>query len=88
MILPKFAIMSTYDTLHRQCRTLESLFDTKLMSYARLASTVTRNPDDLEAGGSAERWQVLEWEVEELLQKVRMYSSSDICVHADRPVLS
>lgn len=62
--------MSEYDSLHRQCRTLESLFDTKLTSYARLASTVTRHPDDVEAGGSAERWRDLEIEVEELLQKV------------------
>lgn len=60
----------SYDSLHRQCRTLESLFDTKLTSYSRLASTVTRNPEDVEAGGSAERWRDLEVEVEELLQKL------------------
>ncbi|EKM61663.1 uncharacterized protein PHACADRAFT_112469 [Phanerochaete carnosa HHB-10118-sp] len=62
--------MSEYDSLHRQCRTLESLFDTKLTSYARLASTITRSQDDVEAGGSAERWKDLEIEVEELLQKL------------------
>ena len=62
--------MSEYDSLHRQCRTLESLFDTKLTSYARLSSTITRSQDDIEAGGSAERWKDLETEVDELLQKV------------------
>ncbi|KZT72890.1 V-snare-domain-containing protein [Daedalea quercina L-15889] len=63
--------MATYDSLHRQCRTLESLFDTKLTSYSRLASTISRNQDDLEAGGSAERWRDLEAEVDELLEKLR-----------------
>ncbi|KAH9929668.1 V-snare-domain-containing protein [Fomitopsis serialis] len=63
--------MATYDSLHRQCRTLESLFDTKLTSYARLASTVTHTPDDLEAGGSAERWRDMEADVDELLEKLK-----------------
>ncbi len=63
--------MSTYDSLHRQCRTLEALFDTKLTAYARLASSITRNHEDLEAGGSGERWRDLEHEVDELLEKVR-----------------
>ncbi|KAI0715016.1 V-snare-domain-containing protein [Earliella scabrosa] len=63
--------MSTYDSLHRQCRTLEALFDTKLTAYARLASSITRNHDDLEAGGSAERWKDLEHEVDELLEKLQ-----------------
>ena len=63
--------MSTYDALHRQCRTLESLFDNKLTAYSRLASTITRNADDLEASGSGERWKDLEDEVDELLSKVR-----------------
>ncbi|KAI0783317.1 v-SNARE protein [Abortiporus biennis] len=62
--------MSGYDSLHRQCRTLESLFDTKLTSYSRLASTITRNQDDIEASGSGERWKDLEVEVDELLQKL------------------
>ena len=72
--------MSEYDSLHRQCRTLESLFDTKLTSYSRLASTMTKNQDDVEAGGSAERWKDLEAEVDELLQKVRQcrYSYSTV----------
>ncbi|KAI0094466.1 V-snare-domain-containing protein [Irpex rosettiformis] len=62
--------MTDYDSLHRQCRTLESLFDTKLTSYSRLATTITRHQDDVEAGGSAERWKDLEAEVDELLQKL------------------
>lgn len=62
--------MADYESLHRQCRTLESLFDTKLTSYSRLASTITRNQDDIEAGGSRERWKDVEGEVEDLLEKV------------------
>ncbi|KAI0778718.1 V-snare-domain-containing protein [Trametes elegans] len=63
--------MSNYDSLHRQCRTLESLFDTKLTAYARLASSITRNHDDVEASGSSERWRDLEAEVDELLDKLQ-----------------
>ncbi|KAG1885567.1 hypothetical protein F4604DRAFT_1726883 [Suillus subluteus] len=63
--------MADYESLHRQCRTLESLFDTKLTSYSRLASTITRNQDDVEAGGSRERWKDVEGEVEDLLEKLR-----------------
>ncbi|KAH8099841.1 V-snare-domain-containing protein [Cristinia sonorae] len=62
--------MSTYDSLHRQCRTLESLFDSKLTAYSRLATTITRNQDDVEASGSGERWRDLEVEVDELLVKL------------------
>ncbi|KAI6047874.1 V-snare-domain-containing protein [Pisolithus marmoratus] len=61
--------MATYDTLHRQCRTLESLFDTKLTTYSRMASAIARNSDDVEAGGSRERWRDVEGEVEDLLEK-------------------
>ncbi|KZT27696.1 V-snare-domain-containing protein [Neolentinus lepideus HHB14362 ss-1] len=61
--------MSTYDSLHRQCQTLESLFDVKLTSYSRLASTVTSGAD-VEAGGSGERWKDLELEVGDLLEKL------------------
>ncbi|THH21206.1 hypothetical protein EW146_g295 [Bondarzewia mesenterica] len=60
--------MATYDSLHRQCRTLESLFDTKLTSYSRLASTVSRATEDVEAGESSARWRDMEMEVEELLE--------------------
>lgn len=63
-------IMATYDSLHRQCRTLESLFDAKLTSYSRLASTISRNDSDVEASGSGERWKDLQNEVEDLLENV------------------
>ena len=62
--------MTTYDSLHRQCRTLESLFDSKLTSYSRLASTISRNDSDIEASGSGERWKDLQNEVQDLLEKV------------------
>ncbi|KAF8846113.1 V-snare-domain-containing protein [Paxillus ammoniavirescens] len=63
--------MATYDSLHRQCRTLESLFDSKLTSYARLASSIAKNQDDVEASGSRERWRDLQGEVEDLLEKLK-----------------
>ena len=64
--------MSTTESLHKQCRTLESLFDNKLTAYSRLAATITRpGSHDVESTGSLERWQDLEVELEELLQKVR-----------------
>ncbi|KAN0133314.1 hypothetical protein V8E53_009038 [Lactarius tabidus] len=61
--------MATYDSLHRQCRTLESLFDAKLTSYSRLAATISRSgaEHDLEAGPS---WREAESEVEDLLEKL------------------
>ncbi|KAI0275131.1 V-snare-domain-containing protein [Gloeopeniophorella convolvens] len=61
--------MATYDSLHRQCRTLESLFDAKLTSYSRLAASVSRagTDNDLEAGPS---WREAESEVDELLEKL------------------
>ena len=74
--------MSNYDSLHRQCRTLESLFDSKLTAYSRLASTITRNTDDVEASGSGERWKDLENEVDELLQKVCQNGGSIACINA------
>jgi len=63
--------MATYDSLRRQCRTLESLIDSKLTSYSRLATTIGREDDDVEAGGSNERWRDLEEEVDGLLEKLR-----------------
>jgi hypothetical protein len=63
--------MSGYDALHRQCRTLESLFDAKLTAYARLASSIGRGGDDAEASGSRARWSEVEEEVDDLLEKVR-----------------
>jgi len=63
--------MSTTESLHKQCRTLESLFDNKLTGYSRLAASITRpGSHDLENTGSLERWQDLEVELEELLQKL------------------
>jgi len=60
--------MSKLDALRRQCRTLESLLDTKLTSYARIASTAsTASNVDLESG----RWGDIENEVEGLLEKLR-----------------
>ncbi|KAF8226264.1 v-SNARE protein [Tricholoma matsutake] len=62
--------MSNYDQLHRQCRTLENLFDTKLTSYSQMMSTISRPTQDLEAAGSSERWKDLEIELDELLEKL------------------
>ncbi|KIY73578.1 V-snare-domain-containing protein [Cylindrobasidium torrendii FP15055 ss-10] len=63
--------MSTYEQLHRQCRTLENLLDTKINSYSQLVSSLTRSAgDDIEANGATERWKDLELEVEELLEKL------------------
>ncbi|KAI0033993.1 V-snare-domain-containing protein [Vararia minispora EC-137] len=62
--------MATYDSLHRQARTLESLFDTKLTAYARAGSSISRGgPDDVESGSGA-RWRDMEGEVEDLLEKL------------------
>ncbi|KAJ3929756.1 MAG: V-snare-domain-containing protein [Lentinula lateritia] len=62
--------MSSYEQLHRQCRTLENLFDTKLASYSQLVSTISRPSEDVEAEGSRARWKDLEMEAEELLEKL------------------
>ncbi|KAG5652439.1 hypothetical protein H0H81_004983 [Sphagnurus paluster] len=61
--------MSDYEQLHRQCRTLENLFDTKLTSYSQLAASLSRQNSDIEATGSAERWRDLESELDDLLEK-------------------
>jgi Golgi SNAP receptor complex protein 1 len=68
-----------YDSLRRQARTLEFLLDSKLTAYSRIVSTVTKDGNDVESGGSAERWQDLEAEVEDLLEKV--------CESTSRPEL-
>jgi len=62
--------MSTYDQLHRQCRTLENLFYSKLTSYSQLVSTISRHSDDVEASGSSERWKDMELELDDLLEKL------------------
>jgi Golgi SNAP receptor complex protein 1 len=75
--------MATYDSLHRQCRTLESLFDSKLTSYARLAASISRagTNDDLEAGPS---WREAESEVEDLLEKVCLLLSAFLALDEPR----
>jgi len=62
--------MSNYDQLHRQCRTLENLFDSKLTSYSQLVSNISRPGQDIEASGSSERWRDLELELDDLSIKV------------------
>jgi Golgi SNAP receptor complex protein 1 len=62
--------MSSYDQLHRQCRTLENLFDSKLTSYSQLVAAISRPGQDIEASGSGERWRDLELELDDLSAKV------------------
>ncbi|EFI28688.1 hypothetical protein CC1G_13714 [Coprinopsis cinerea okayama7 len=62
--------MSNYDQLHRQCRTLENLFDAKLTSYSQLASNLSR-PQDVEARGATERCKDLEVELDDLSTKLQ-----------------
>jgi len=62
-------MMSNYDQLHRQCRTLENLFDAKLTSYSQLVSNIPRG-QDIEASGSSERWRDLELELDDLSVKL------------------
>lgn len=70
--------MSIYDSLRRECRTLESLLDTKLTSYSRLAANLGVD-DDVEASGSQERWADLEEEVDGLLEKASYFKLA--CSH-------
>jgi len=79
-------IMSNYDQLHRQCRTLENLFDTKLTSYSQLVPTITRPTQDLEASGSSERWKDLETELEDLLEKLEE-TNEHLSILANTPEL-
>ncbi|KAH8835563.1 V-snare-domain-containing protein [Flagelloscypha sp. PMI_526] len=62
--------MSNYDALHRQCRTLENIFDTKLNSYSSLVSALSSGSSDVEASGSSARWKDLELELDELMEKL------------------
>jgi Golgi SNAP receptor complex protein 1 len=66
--------MSSFDSIRRQLRTLESLIDTKLSAYSRIAVTIANAPSgsdshDLESGPQ-ERWSDMEEEIEGLLEKV------------------
>ncbi|EJD54871.1 28 kda golgi snare protein [Auricularia subglabra TFB-10046 SS5] len=68
--------MSTFETLRRQSRTLESLVDTKLNAYSRhatsIASSSARRDVDLESGNAnEERWSDMEEEIDGLLEKLR-----------------
>ena len=64
--------MTDYESLRRQCRTLESLLDVKLTSYSRLAANIGRGTSDVGTSTSGERWQDLEEEINGLLEKVSM----------------
>lgn len=59
-----------YEELHRQCRTLENLFDSKLISYSRIISAISLPSNDVEAGGSSERWKDMEAELDDLFEKL------------------
>ncbi|KAH7104842.1 28 kda golgi snare protein [Auriculariales sp. MPI-PUGE-AT-0066] len=62
----------TFDSIRRQLRTLESLIDTKMNAYSRLAVTIANSgSSDLEAGPQEERWSDMEEEIEGLLEKLR-----------------
>jgi len=73
VLKPLSSDMSNYDQLHRQCRTLENLFDSKLTSYSQLIHILSRPGTDVEASGSAERWKDLEDELDDLSDKVWEY---------------
>ncbi|KAG9103771.1 hypothetical protein FRC07_009925 [Ceratobasidium sp. 392] len=62
--------MTTYESLRRQCRTLEALVNDKLTGYSRLAVTLSSG-SDVEAGTSAARWSDMEEEIEGLLEKLK-----------------
>ncbi|KAJ7109929.1 v-SNARE protein [Mycena epipterygia] len=75
--------MSNYDQLHRQCRTLENLFDSKLTSYSQLVASISRH-EDVEASGSSERWKDLELELDDLLEKLEE-TNEQMSVLANEP---
>jgi len=64
--------MGDYEQLHRQCRTLENLFDSKLTSYSQVVATISQSSRDVEATGSPERWRDMEAELDDLLEKARI----------------
>ncbi|KAJ7103252.1 hypothetical protein B0H15DRAFT_203099 [Mycena belliarum] len=76
--------MSAYDQLHRQCRTLENLFDSKLTSYSQLVSSISAHSNDVEASGSSERWRDLELELDDLLEKLEE-TNEQLSVLASEP---
>ena len=82
--------MSTFETLRRQSRTLESLIDTKLNAYSRHTTSIassSRREVDLESGsGTEERWSDMEEEIDGLLEKVRLLAASVVLGLTLRPV--
>ncbi|KAF8527415.1 V-snare-domain-containing protein [Hysterangium stoloniferum] len=66
----------SYDSLRRQARTLELLLDTKLAAYSRVVSTITKSGNDIESSGSTDRWQDLEAEVGDILEKLNEINDS------------
>jgi Golgi SNAP receptor complex protein 1 len=62
--------MSTYESLRRQCRTLEALVNDKLTGYSRLAVTLSSGQGGDIEQGSTQRWSDMEEEIESLLEKV------------------
>lgn len=75
--------MADYEQLHRQCRTLENLFDSKLTSYSHLVAAISQPSHDVEANGSAGRWRDMEAELDGLLEKVRvsLILPLDLCAY-------
>ena len=71
--------MSDYEQLHRQCRTLENLFDSKLTAYSKLVATISQQTHDVEATGSTERWRDMEAELDDLLEKAYILIISQAC---------
>lgn len=68
--------MTTYDSLRRQARTLESVLDAKMAAYSRLGTGLGAQGTtgrELEAG-TRERWSDLEAEVEGLVEKVMRHA--------------
>ncbi|EDR15823.1 v-SNARE protein [Laccaria bicolor S238N-H82] len=80
--------MSRYNELHRQCRTLENLFDAKLTSYAQVASNIFRPSHDLEAAHSTERWNDLEAELDDLSLKLQGINDQLATLAANPELLS
>jgi len=78
--------MSNYAQLHRQCRTLENLFDSKLTSYSQVVANISRPGQDIESSGSSERWRDLEAELDDLSVKVR-YQLESLTLSVDSCLL-
>ena len=62
--------MATYESLRRQCRTLEALVNDKLTGYSRLAVALSSGQGGDAEQGAVMRWSDMEEEIEGLLEKV------------------